>query len=404
MKKFFNIVAAVLAGSILAISMTACDGGNKGNGGNGGDSYITVDPTSVSFAAEGGTETVDVTSSSEWNIAEADQWIETEKTLNTITVTVGSTEAERKGTIKLTNADGREALVVVDQEALVVNDITVDPDTITFDKDGSTQTVKVTSNVDWDITEADSWIDAVKEGSSLSVTVRATDVWREGTITLVNADKQEATVNVIQTTPGITVDDMVGIWTVTGLGIYQDISFTDYRHIAISRVDDFTIQIKDMLGISEHKFPGVYSTDIFQATIKNNTISIAAQPMTPTFDQDGWPVYLCRGLNDASVEGVGFEANWMVGFENIPIKSDMTIDLGEGGWHIYDLPTSGMAMYTTFIPLSKDPSGRQPGAFWYDWYYLNTKWTKGEEAEPPYAPEELSRLGELITPQLSDRF
>jgi hypothetical protein len=110
--------------------------------------------------------------------------------------------------------------------------------------------------------------------------------------------------------------------------------------------------------------------DRFTATIKNNTISIPAQLMTPTFVNGEDEIYMCRYMHDDS-KGGGFEENWMLGFDNIPIKSNMTVDLSDGSF-LYDRLTTGEDIYPSFIFLSHDSAQ----TYYYGWFYYNTVWKK----------------------------
>ncbi len=170
----------------------------------------------------------------------------------------------------------------------------------------------------------------------------------------------------------VTVDDMVGTWQVSGHQVYnsggQSVDIPTTHTLTISRIDDQTVEIKDMLGLSTyHSY--MSTEDRFTATIKENTISIPAQLMSPSFVTGEDEVYMCRWKY--SDTGVGFGPNWMLGFENIPIKSNMTIDLSDGSF-LYDRLTTGEHVYPSFIFLSHDSAD----TYYYGWFYYNTVWKK----------------------------
>lgn len=212
----FKVIAIALAGA-FAMGMAACNGGEEG-----GNGTIGADPVSLTFTASGDVQTVTVTSSSDWSVTEADEWIDAVKSAdNTLTVTVGTTDAAREGKITIANVDGKEAAIGVKQNAPGTSggDISVDPPALTFTAEGGIQSLTVTSDTDWGYV-SDQWIDAVRNGLTLDVTVEASDVPRNGKITITNADGKEAIVNVTQDGPvgggDISVDPTVLVFTAEG--------------------------------------------------------------------------------------------------------------------------------------------------------------------------------------------
>ena len=170
----------------------------------------------------------------------------------------------------------------------------------------------------------------------------------------------------------VTADDMAGTWQVSGHQVFNSggraVNPATEHTITISKIDDQTVEIKDMLGLSTYH-PYMSTEDRFTATIKDNTISIPAQLMSPTFVTGDDGIYMCRWKY--SDVGVGFGPNWMLGFENIPIKSNMTIDLSDGSF-LYDRLTTGEDVYPSFIFLSKDGDE----VSYYGWFFYNTVWKK----------------------------
>lgn len=177
----------------------------------------------------------------------------------------------------------------------------------------------------------------------------------------------------------ISADDMVGTWKSTGYFVYKsggsDVIVPHDHTMTVSKIDENTVEISDMLGLEKYTQLPRGVVDKFRATVSDNTLSIAAQSMEPTFDGDGWPVYLCRYIGYDTPAGTGFQVNWMKGFENIPISKKMEIDLSEGGF-FHDILDSGEAVYCTFIPLTKDPADQNALINSYNWFYFNTVWKK----------------------------
>ncbi|MDR2890649.1 MAG: hypothetical protein LBV18_03470 [Alistipes sp.] len=178
------------------------------------------------------------------------------------------------------------------------------------------------------------------------------------------------------------VDELVGEWNSKGFYMREFTPSPDSHTVTIEKVDDRTVRIIDMMGLATRFSADMTSAqDTFTASVDNDnrTISIVPQPIEPTFDPDGWPVYVCRFLNDMGLQGSPAD-NWMTGFENIAVSDSdsvsassegLTVDFGSGGFYVGNF--AGPA-YGSFVPLTKDPNGDT--VYSYNWYFANTVWTK----------------------------
>lgn len=298
----------------------------------------------------------------------------------------------------------------------------VDTRSLSFTAEGGIQTVAVAGE-GW-MVMADPWIKAEKteDGKSFVVTVRPTQGAKNGKITVYNA---AATVEipVSQEALGraLTIDDMVGEWSVSGYqvdnmwtidGVPGSYIKVEDRRVTITKIDDKTLEIADMLAIGTYFGRLTEANDTFRATFENGTLTIASQEILPgtstQMDKFGREVYVCRWKYPEStpVNGTpsnGFELNWKTGFEKMAISDDMTIDFTEGGFQKQTVPEgmeicrwdyennrpyidptldlTGLSVVPTFTPLGyseNDTAGyNEPVVVQYGgWYYFNTVWHK----------------------------
>jgi hypothetical protein len=251
--------------------------------------------------------------------------------------------------------------------------------------EGGEVTFDVTSDVEWKIASvADRWITSVTPATGTG----------DGTVTLTlaaNTVEAPRTSTVTVTGGGLTreveiaqqgiyveklVDRLVGTWISVGDYVREFTPSKDQHIVTIEKIDNTTVRIIDLLGVATLFSNMTSEQDTFTATVDNEagTISIASQPIEPTFDLNGWPVYLCRFLNDYAD---GFADNWKVGFENIPVSPAGIIDFAKGGWQVGNW--GGKPAHASFVPLTQDPSDGK--VYTYNWYFTNTVWTKQRAVE-----------------------
>jgi hypothetical protein len=122
MKKFFKILALTLAG-VAAIGMSACT--------EDGDSELTLSTESLTFAAEGGSQTVTAFKAGGGITAMPDaDWMQVTVTGSDILVVVNATQDARNGSIKVNDSK----TITVSQAAVI--EIPVESVTLNFVNDG----------------------------------------------------------------------------------------------------------------------------------------------------------------------------------------------------------------------------------------------------------------------------
>ncbi|MBR4850321.1 MAG: BACON domain-containing protein, partial [Alistipes sp.] len=122
---------------------------------------ITIEPESLAFAVEGGTQEIAITANFEYTYSANADWLTIEKSEKGLKVTASNhTEVEnRTAEITLSNEKyGVSKVINVTQNAFVPDEIIIDPESLTFTFEGGTQDVAITANFEYEfLTEAD-WL------------------------------------------------------------------------------------------------------------------------------------------------------------------------------------------------------------------------------------------------------
>lgn len=121
-----------------------------------GDSYISVSNLSLLFDNEGGTLKNVLNSNTEWSITyNADWFTVTPSTGNgnadlNITVNSNEVKTDRSSIVTATTIDGKKASFTINQRKFVPR-LSVTPSSITFNSEGGTAKLLISSNTDWNI-------------------------------------------------------------------------------------------------------------------------------------------------------------------------------------------------------------------------------------------------------------
>ncbi len=172
------------------------------------DTSLTVDTTPLSFTAEGGTETLTVTSTLEWTATSgAPEWLtvtpNADKTEFTATTTAND-GGERQTTITVSNGTGTPKVIEVSQAGVpeVDTSLTVDTTPLSFTEEGGTETIAVTSELEWTATSsATEWLTVTQnaEKTNFEVVAAANEgEARSATITVDNGNGEPKVIDVSQ--------------------------------------------------------------------------------------------------------------------------------------------------------------------------------------------------------------
>ena len=187
---------------------------NEG-GSNGGDNTpeepvyeISISPKDLTFGAEGGDQSVIVTSSEDWYLDGESDWCEVSASYgsNGDKVTFSAdpyenTAEERTATFTFYCGD-KDVELIVTQEAKEYS-ISVEPKELSFEVEGGEKEITITSSDTWRLSEVPKWITLSEEegenGAVVTVTVEYNNEvnTRSGDITFICGDK-DAKVTVTQ--------------------------------------------------------------------------------------------------------------------------------------------------------------------------------------------------------------
>ncbi len=237
------------------------------------DPALSVDPEELPFTAEGGTETVTVTSELAWTAAPNDAWITVEESDGSFTVTVVANDLyePRTGSVTVDNGEN-EATVTVTQEAAVDPSLRIDPEELPFTAEGGTETVTVTSTLAWTATPNDAWITVEESGGSFTVTVVANELQepRTGSVTVDNGQNTETLAVTQEAVEADAIDELVGTYTATGIwlgGAGSVSGALDYK-VTATKVDATTLLLSNFFNLEALSVHDWMIGDLFEDDIE----------------------------------------------------------------------------------------------------------------------------------------
>ena len=138
---------------------------------------ISLEPKELKFDAEGGDQTVTVTSSDDWRVKGESDWCDISVTIgesgDKVTFSADSytnTEEARTATYIFVCGD-KEAELKIEQEAKMYS-ISVEPTELSFIAAGEEKAVTVTSSDEWEFSSKEDWITASKQNGENNAIVK----------------------------------------------------------------------------------------------------------------------------------------------------------------------------------------------------------------------------------------
>ena len=132
---------------------------------------ISIEPTEIEFEAEGGEQTVIVTSSDKWKLTTDSDWVDVSDTVGNngasvkISASFNNTSEQRTASIAFV-CGNKTAELKLTQKANEFS-ISIEPAEVAFEVEGGKQTVEVTSSHEWTLTNDTDWITtSVNKGES----------------------------------------------------------------------------------------------------------------------------------------------------------------------------------------------------------------------------------------------
>ena len=169
----------------VTLTFTACNGQATQNLSvtqNAASAILTVNPSSLSFPALGNSQTVTVTTNCAWSVTNIPAWLSVSPSsgaAGTVTLTVTADEntdiIPRNITLTFMGCNGQatQNLSVTQNAASAI--LTVNPSSLNFPALGNNQTVTLTTNCDWSVTNVPAWLSvSPSSGGAGTVTLSVT--------------------------------------------------------------------------------------------------------------------------------------------------------------------------------------------------------------------------------------
>jgi len=188
---------------------------------------LTVNPSSLSYTADGESKTVTVTSNTSWTATSSASWLTVSPASGsnngtiTAVATANTSSSQRTATITVSGS-GITRTISVTQAGVSYN-LTVSPSSLSYTADGESKTVTVTSNTSWTATSSESWLTVSPASGSNNGTITAVAAantstsQRTATIT-VSGSGITRTINVTQAGAPTAIDEEVA----EGISVYPN--------------------------------------------------------------------------------------------------------------------------------------------------------------------------------------
>ncbi len=134
---------------------------------------ITIEPKTLNFAVEGGTQDITITANFEYEVSKNADWVTFVKSPNSITVTVPNYAEEEVRTAEITISNEKYNIsktIKVTQSAFEPK-LHVAPSEISFTADGGSQEASVTANCEYTISTTADWISYAETENVITITV-----------------------------------------------------------------------------------------------------------------------------------------------------------------------------------------------------------------------------------------
>ena len=135
---------------------------------------ITIEPETLAFAVEGGTQEVAITTNfDEYEFSTNVDWLTIEKSEKGVSVTVPNyvEVEERTAEITISNEKYGVSKVISVTQGAFVPAITIEPESLAFAADGGTQEVAITANFEYEVLENSEWLIVESVENGIKVTV-----------------------------------------------------------------------------------------------------------------------------------------------------------------------------------------------------------------------------------------
>jgi mannan endo-1,4-beta-mannosidase len=176
---------------------------------------LVVNPTTLSLAAGASSAPVAVTANVSWTVTDNQTWLTVAPTAGsnngsfTVSATANTGTAARTGTVTVTGGSLTRTISVT-QAAPAANTLNVSATALSYTAAASSQSVSITSNVSWSVTDNQTWITVTPTSGAnngtiaVAVTANTGTAQRTGTVTVTGGGLPARTITVTQAGQGTT--------------------------------------------------------------------------------------------------------------------------------------------------------------------------------------------------------
>jgi len=243
---------------------------------------LTTSTSTLGFSAAAGNQTVNITSYSSWTVSESISWLSVTPTSgsnnSSINVSVlANPGAARTGIITLTAACGTTVTITINQSAnnCLLN---ISSSTLDFSPTAGSQTISITSNSTWTVSESLSWLSVTptsgSNNSNINVSVIANPgAARTGIITLTAACGTTVTITINQSAGGCLLTTSSSTLDFSAAAGNQTISITSNSNWIVSESLSW-VAVTPATGFNNGSFKAYVMTN--PGAFRTGTIRVAA--------------------------------------------------------------------------------------------------------------------------------
>ena len=253
------------------------------------DEQLRVSPEIIEIGCVGGTQQVDIGSTSGWKVVVPSNctWVKSDRYEGEgghrqwikLTISKNNTEETRKATITISNR-GQSCDIAITQSALSFD---VTPESIDVGKDKTSKDININSNISWSAKTSDSWISLSKSSgdagySKITVTIakNTTGDARTGHIEIYNHD--------YNLTKSVTITQVAATISVNSSSIEVGPESTT-RNVTVTSDIDWTAKTSAN-WITLSKSSGTAGTTTLNVNIEANTLASSRTSQITVYNQD----------------------------------------------------------------------------------------------------------------------
>ena len=134
---------------------------------------IIVDPETISFTTEGGTQNIAVTANFEYEISISADWVSFTKTDEGLTIIVPNNKEveERSAVVTISSEKYKISKTIKVAQGAFVPEITIDTEIIEFAAKSGAKDVAITTNFEYEVSTSASWVTYSKNQNGITVSV-----------------------------------------------------------------------------------------------------------------------------------------------------------------------------------------------------------------------------------------